>query len=120
MTAGECELGDEFDGEFERLPKDVQDELLAHANLLEAFGPSLGRPYVDGLKGSRHANMKELRFSAGGGAWRAAFAFDPRRKAVLLAAGNKSGTSQRRFYRALTAKADRRFERHLKRCAEGG
>jgi len=46
---------------------------------------------VDTLKGSRYANMKELRFSAADGEWRVAFAFDPRRAAILLVAGDKSG-----------------------------
>ena len=63
---------------------------------------------------------KEMRFSAAGGEWRVAFAFDPVRRAVLLVAGDKSGGSQRRFYRALIAKADERFDRHLARLAEEG
>lgn len=75
----------------------------------------LGRPLVDTLKGSRHANMKELRFNASGGVWRIAFAFDPSRKALLLVAGNKSGTSERRFYKQLIRKADERFDEHLSR-----
>src|SRR6266851_8300425 len=66
----------------------------------------LGRPRVDTLKGSRHANMKELRFDADDGVWRVAFAFDPKRKAILLVAGDKSGGSEKRFYRQLIAKAD--------------
>jgi len=53
---------DAFDAEFEALEADLQDELLAHAKLLATFGPDLGRPTVDTLKGSRHSNMKELRF----------------------------------------------------------
>ena len=67
---------DVFDAEFEELPEAVQDELLAHARLLEEFGPQLGRPSVDTLNGSKHANMKELRFNAADGVWRVAFAFD--------------------------------------------
>ena len=59
----------------------------------------MGRPRVDTLNGSRHANMKELRFTAGGGVWRVAFAFDPEGKAILLVAGDKSGIGERRFYR---------------------
>src|SRR5882672_9010208 len=106
---------EEFEPEFDALQADVQDELLAHARLLQQFGPHLGRPHVDTLKGSRHANMKELRFDAAGGVWRAAFAFDPRRKAVLLICGNKSGGSENRFYRRLIEKADARFEEHLSR-----
>ena len=81
---------DEFDSEFDALSETVQDEMLAHARLLEQFGPQLGRPRVDTLKGSRHANMKELRFDADDGVWRVAFAFDPKRKAILLVAGDKS------------------------------
>ena len=82
---------------------EVQDELLARACILAKLGPTLGRPQVDTLAGSRHANMKELRFSAGGGVWRVAFAFDLERAAILLAAGDKSGVSQKRFYRTLIA-----------------
>jgi len=104
---------DEFDPEFDALSEAVQDEMLAHARLLEQFGPQLGRPRVDTLKGSRHANMKELRFDAGNGVWRVAFAFDPKRKAILLVAGDKSGGSEKRFYRQLIAKADERFDGHL-------
>jgi hypothetical protein len=86
-----------FAEEFRELAEAVQDELLAHAKLLEAFGPHLGRPRADTLKGSRHANMKELRFDADGGVWRVAFAFDPRRQAILLVAGDKAGSAQKRF-----------------------
>ena len=102
-----------FEQEFDALPLDVQDELLAHAKVLETFGPSLGRPRVDTLKGSRHANMKELRFSVADGVWRVAFAFDPVRRAVLLTAASKSGINERRFYQRLIRTADRRFDRHL-------
>lgn len=58
---------DDFAAEFAVLGESLQDELLAHAVLLRDFGPSLGRPTVDTLKGSKHANMKELRFCLG---WR--------------------------------------------------
>ena len=64
--------------------------------------------------------MKETRFAAANGAWRLAFAFDPERMAILLVADDKSGGSARRFYRALIAKADARFDRHLARLAENG
>lgn len=106
---------EEFETEFEALVEAVQDELLARARLLEEFGPQLGRPYVDTVAGSAHANMKELRFDAGDGVWRVAVAFDPQRRAVLLVAGDKSGVGQRRFYRQLIQKADRRYAAHLAR-----
>jgi hypothetical protein len=109
------EIGDEFEPEFDALHQEVQTEILALSRLLQQFGPHLGRPRVDTLKGSGHANMKELRFSAADGEWRVAFAFDPKRKAILLVAGDKSGVSEKRFYRNLIAKADDRFEAHLVR-----
>ncbi len=108
-------LDDDFEREFLRLEQAAQDELLASAKVLAEYGPRLGRPYVDTLKGSRHANMKELRFDAAGGVWRVAFAFDPHRHGILLAAGDKSGLSRDRFYRQLIAKADARFAAHLQR-----
>jgi hypothetical protein len=58
---------------------------------------------------------KELRFDAADGVWRVAFALDPKRKAVLLVAGDKSGVSEKRFYRQLIAKADQRFDVHRSR-----
>jgi hypothetical protein len=70
---------------------------------------------VDTLNGSRHKNMKELRFAAPDGEWRVAFALDPKRKAILLVAGDKTGVSQKRFYRQLIMKADQRFDAHLAR-----
>lgn len=104
-----------FELEFDELPETVQDEMLAHAKLLEQFGPTLGRPRVDTLNGSRHPNMKELRFQADGGVWRVAFAFDPQRQAILLVCGDKSGVSERKFYKQLIRKADERFDQHLSR-----
>ena len=61
------EISDQFNPEFFALREEVQTEILALARLLQQLGPQLGRPRVDTLKGSRHANMKELRFSVAGG-----------------------------------------------------
>ncbi len=97
----------EFQPELAALESEVRVELLAQARLIEQFGPAAKRPRVDTLNGSRHANMKELRFDAGGGVWRVAF--DPRRAAILLVAGDKSGQSERTFYKRLIEKADERF-----------
>lgn len=87
--------------------------LLTALILLREFGPGLGRPEVDTLKDSKYANMKELRFKADGGVWRVAFAFDPKREGIVLVAGDKSGTSEKTFYRRLIEKADKRFAEHL-------
>ncbi len=111
----DVEIGDEFEPEFKELPEGVRIEILAHARLLQKFGPQLRRPRVDTLNNSRYANMKEMRFRAADGEWRVAFAFDTKRKAILLVAGDKSGGSQKRFYKQLIAKADDRFGPHLAR-----
>ena len=108
---------DAFDAEFQELDEAVQDELLAHAKLLADFVPNLGRPTVDVLKGSKHLNMKELRFDGAGGVWRIAFAFDPNRQAILLVGGDKGGAGQRRFYKRLLTVADKRFDEHLAELA---
>ena len=62
--------------------------------------------------------MKELRFKTSHGVWRAAFAYDPKRQAILLVVGNKSGTSEARFYKELIRKADERFSRYLSELKE--
>ncbi len=105
---------DDFVTEFAALAVPLQDELLAHALLLRDFGPGLGRPTVDTLKGSKHTNMKEMRFAWAGEVWRVAFAFDPKRRAILLVGGDKGGADQRRFYKRLIATADERFDGHIK------
>lgn len=120
LVAWEVEFHSQFVPEFEALAEPVQDELLAQVAVLEVFGPQLGRPRVDTLFGSRHANMKELRFDAADGVWRFAFAFDAKRTAIVLCGGDKSGGSQRRFYRRLIDTADKRFDSHLKAMKEAG
>jgi hypothetical protein len=104
---------DRFKLDFDQLPHDVKKGLAAQAKLLAQVGPMLGRPRVDTLKGSKFANMKELRFDAADGVWRAAFAFDPKRRAIILVAADKSGISETRFYRNLIEKADQRFTEYL-------
>ena len=106
-------IHDDFADELAALDEKLQDELFAHAKLLAEFGPNLGRPTVDTLKGTSHANMKEMRFNWMGEVWRVAFAFDPQRQAVLLVGGDKGGADQKRFYKRLIAVADNRYSEHL-------
>jgi len=106
-------LHEDFEVEFSEFSERVQDEIFMMLPLLEEYGPQLGRPHADTLNGSKHVNMKELRFKADGGVWRVAFAFDSIRQAILLVAGDKSGTGEKRFYRSLIEKADQRFSAHL-------
>ena len=109
-------LHDEFDPEFDLLGEDVQDALLETAKALLLAGPKAGRPHVDTLSGSKHVNMKELRFTAHDGreVWRAAFAFDPERSAIVLVAASKQGQSEALFYKRLLRIADKRFDSHLR------
>jgi hypothetical protein len=102
----------EFEPEFAGLSEDIQTELLGRLQVLREFGPMLGRPKVDTLKGSSFPNMKELRFQAGG-AWRFAFAFDPQREAIVLVGGDKEGVNEKRFYADLISVADKRFSAHV-------
>lgn len=106
---------EEFHAEVENFPEDVQDKLAAVAQVLEELGPNLSRPRADTLKGSKHPNMKELRFKVGRQAWRVAYAFDTRRRGILLVGGNKQGVSQGRFYKELIRIADERFDNNLAR-----
>jgi hypothetical protein len=89
------------------------DLVAAAIDLLAEHGPSLGRPLVDRVKGSKFHNMKELRpGSAGSTEVRMLFAFDPVREAILLVAGDKSGRWQTWYTTAIPI-ADQRFEHHL-------
>ena len=106
-------LHDDFDPEFAELAEPVQDEILALMALLREYGPKLGRPNADTLNGSKHANMKELRFKAADGVWRVTYAFDPKREGIVLMAGDKSGGSEKRFYKQLISKSDARYDAHL-------
>ena len=110
-----------FDEEFAEwlgsLDEGLQDEILAHVALLREFGPNLGRPRADTVKGSKYPNMKELRIQYQGDPWRLLFAFDPNRAAVLLVGGNKRG--EKRWYEKHIRVADKRFKRHLKNLEEG-
>lgn len=118
MEQWSVEFCDEFEPEFDVLSPSVQDELIAHVSLLEQFGPQLGRPWVDTLNGSEYSNMKEIRFRVDGGVWRVAFAFDPRRNAIILVAGDKAGQNQKRFYQSLINRADSRFKNHLRELGD--
>ena len=87
----EIELHPVFREEVKDLPLKVRRSLGETLVAVEIEGPDLGRPNADTLHGSKHSNMKELRFSADGGVWRFAFAFDPEQRAVILVGGDKQG-----------------------------
>src|SRR5438093_12873347 len=95
---------DEFDQWFAEADEDGQAELIAKVELLKLLGPKLGRPHADTLKGSRHANMKELRVDTADKIMRVAFAFEPARAAILLCAEHKAGGRQQRCYKQRNGK----------------
>ncbi|RJG15704.1 type II toxin-antitoxin system RelE/ParE family toxin [Massilia cavernae] len=106
---------DDFEAEFDSFSPEVQDELLAAADAVRTLGPAADRPHVGTLKNPMHPNMKELIFKANNGAeiWRAAFAFDPERKAIILVAADKQGIDEGKFYKDILKKANKRFDQHL-------
>ena len=104
---------DAFAAEFGSFERGVQLAIATYAEALARTGPSLGRPFADTLKGSSYRNMKELRPTVNKVEWRIAFAFDPERNAILLAAAAKGGSKT--AYRRLIKTADDRFAAHLTR-----
>ena len=108
------ETTDTFDGWFDSLDDTDRANVLASMIVLRERGPMLSRPYADTVKGSIHSNMKELRVQSKGDPIRAFFAFDPKRKGILLCAGNKTG-DEKRFYDVMIPIADREFTAHLEK-----
>jgi hypothetical protein len=101
------------------LDEDSYTQVIAALRIVESDGPALGRPLVDTIKASRHRNMKELRpGSSGRSEVRILFAFDPRRRAILLVAGDKRGQWQK-WYRQNIPIADARYDDHLRLLKEG-
>jgi hypothetical protein len=93
------------------------NRVAASLDRLEQVGPSLGRPFVDSVKGSRHHNMKELRSI--GGHLRALFAFDPQRRPVVLVGGDKTG-NWKGWYKQNIPRADRLYDAHLRNMGKEG
>jgi hypothetical protein len=114
----EVEFTDEFGVWWDRLEEDEQESIAVGVELLRQLGPHLGRPYVDAIRGSRHFNMKELRTQHHGRPLRTLFAFDPRRCAILLIGGDKTGDD--RFYDRVVPLADRLLDAHLETLGKEG
>lgn len=111
----EVEYTDEFGDWWDSLTGVAQDEIADAITILGQHGPTLGRPYVDTVTGSRHANMKELRISS----LRILFAFDPRRMAILLIGGDKRG-QWNAWYAEMIPIADRLYDEHLEALRKEG
>jgi hypothetical protein len=104
-------FAEEFAEWLDTLDAGLRKKIVGHVALLEQFGPNLGRPRVDTVRGSTYSNMKELRVQYQSEPWRILFAFDPRRNAILLVGGSKQG--DKRWYEVHIPIADERFRRHL-------
>ena len=115
--AWEVEYTDEFGAWWETLSEAEQRAVIPAVGMLEEEGPALGRPLADTVAGSRHPNMKELRPPHGN--LRILFAFDPRRMAILLVGGDKTGR-WREFYEEKIPEADRLYDEHLEKLREEG
>jgi hypothetical protein len=104
-------VSDEFDDWFKEQDEALQNSITAMVNLLIEHGPNLRRPYADTLKGSKFSNLKELRVQHKGNPYRILFAFDPKREALLLVGGDKTG--DKRWYDKMIPLAEKIFARHL-------
>ena len=116
--AYEVEVTDEWLEWFEALTAEEQEEIAATIGLLENGGPHLPFPYSSGVASSRHSHMRELRAQVHGRPYRTLYAFDPRRIAILLIAGDKTGDN--RWYDVFVPRADDLYDEHLRILEEEG
>lgn len=116
--AHEVEVTDEWLAWFNELPEEEQDELAASVGLLETKGPHLPFPFSSAVRTSRHSHMRELRTQVKGRPFRTLYAFDPRRIAILLIGGDKTGDD--RWYEVFVPRADDLYDEHLRILQEEG
>jgi len=114
----DVEYTDEFEGWWNTLSEDEQVSVAASVALLEARGPQLPFPHSSGIKDSRHSHMRELRTQHEGRPYRTLYAFDPRRTAVLLIGGDKTGND--RWYEETIGFADQLYDQHLAQLRNEG
>ena len=116
--AWNVENTDEFTEWWDELTEGQQDDITATVGLLMEFGPNLPFPHSSGIENSRHRHMRELRVQSGGHPIRIFYAFDPRRSAILLIGGDKTGDD--RFYERMIPVADRLYDVHLAELRKEG
>ncbi|MEW5916231.1 MAG: type II toxin-antitoxin system RelE/ParE family toxin [Gemmatimonadota bacterium] len=109
--AWDVEYTDQFGEWWESLTEDEQDSVAVGVTLIEERGPQLPFPHSSGINGSRHAHMRELRIQHAGRPYRVLYAFDPRRTAILLIGGDKTGND--RWYDEFVPRADDLYDEHL-------
>lgn len=114
----DIEYTDEFGSWWNELSESEQESLAASVRLLEERGPNLGFPHSSGINGSKHSQMRELRTQHEGRPYRTLYAFDPRRSAILLIGGDKTGDN--RWYEINVPIADRLYDSHLQQLRKEG
>jgi hypothetical protein len=114
----EVEYTDEFGDWWDTLSEEEQESVTAYVELLERRGPQLPFPYSSGITNSRHGHMRELRVQHQGRPYRVLYAFDPRRTAILLIGGDKTGND--RWYEEYVPRADDLYDEHLRTLREEG
>ena len=116
--AWEVEFTNEFETWWDDLSESQQISITAGVELLEEHGPTLDHPHTSAIRGSRHSHMRELRIQSGGHPFRVFYAFDPRRTAILLIGGDKTGDN--RFYTTLVNRADNLYDDYIAELREEG
>lgn len=116
--ACDVEYTDEFGVWYRELTETEQDDVIAYVTLLETEGVRLGHPHSSGIKASRHGHMRELRVQSGGRPIRIFYAFDPRRNAILLIGGDKTGHD--RFYEIYVPVADKLYDLYIEELRKEG
>lgn len=114
----EVEFTNEFERWWESLNEEEQDSVAASVGLLEEMGVRLSFPHSSGINGSKHTQMRELRVQHKGEPYRILYAFDPRRMAILLIGGNKTGDN--RWYETFVPIADKLYDEHLAQLKKEG
>jgi hypothetical protein len=112
------EITDEFAAWWDDLIETQQEDVTAVVSLLEELGPKLPFPYSSGIENSKHSHMRELRVQSGGKPLRAFYAFDPRRTAILLIGGDKTGDD--RFYEKMIPIADKLYDVYIAEIRKEG
>ncbi|MFQ6605916.1 MAG: type II toxin-antitoxin system RelE/ParE family toxin [Fidelibacterota bacterium] len=114
----QVEYTDQFDDWWNKLSENEQNSIAAIAGVLEERGPNLPHPFSSGVESSRHSHMREMRKQISGDPYRVLYAFDPRRTAILLIGGNKSGND--RWYEEYVPIADDLYDEHLEELRKEG
>jgi len=116
MSAWEIITSENYDAWFKEQTEDDKTTIFSKVYLLGEYGPLLGRPHADTLKGSKKlANLKELRPQTDAHVFRIAYIFDPERKGVLLIGGDKKGKNQKKFYKDLIKEAEQIYAAYLEK-----